>query len=120
MANIPGVDELRSIRVSRSRSVPPHMNQPYIDMFMLRKEIERLETEGARLNTRIESIVGRLKEIEKEMKRLEREDRKAQRKRKFDWNKVWMQMRDQANPEEPEKMKKETGWKIKTLKGKKR
>jgi len=122
MPNIPGIDEIRSKPTTRTRSMPPHMNQPYIDTFMLRKEQERLEKEGIRLNSRIESIVGRLKEIEKEMGRLQGEDKKVKKKSKFDWDKIWMKLwmkiKGETNPEEPEKPKLETGWKIKNLKKK--
>lgn len=116
MPNIPGIDETRSKPNTHTRSVPPHMNQPYIDMFMLRKEKERLEKEGVRLETRIESVVRRLKEIEKEMKKLERTDKKAQKKRKFEWDKIWMKLKELINPEEKKEPKIEAGWKIKTLK----
>ena len=115
MPNIPGLDELRSIKATHSRSVPPHMNQPYIDMFMLNKEKERLEKEGARLNIRIESVVGRLREIEKEIERLRREDKTVQKKKKFNWDEIWMRIKGETNPEEPDNRKIETGWKIKTL-----
>lgn len=116
MPNIPGIDEIRSKPNTRARSVPPHMNQPYIDMFMLRKEKERLEKDGVRLETRIESVVRRLKEIEKEMKKLEKDDKKALKKKKFDWDKIWMKIKEVTNPEEP---KIEKGWKIKILKNRK-
>ena len=119
MPNIPGIEEIRSLKPNSLRAMPPHMNQPYIDTFMLRKEQERLEKEGIRLNSRIESIIGRLQEIEKEMKRLERGDKKVQKKSKFDWDKIWMKLwikiKGETNPEEPDNRKIETGWKIKTL-----
>ena len=118
MPNIPGIEEIKTLKPNSSRSMPPHMNQPYIDMFMLRKERERLEREGIRLNSRVESIIGRLKGIEKEMKKLEKEDKKVQKKRRFDWDKAWMEMKDESNQEELEKSKIETGWKIKHLKKK--
>jgi predicted nuclease with TOPRIM domain len=115
MPNIPGLDELRSIKGTHPRSVPPHMNQPYIDMFMLNKEKERLEKEGARLNIKIESVVGRLREIEKEIERLRREDKKVQKKKKFNWDEIWMKIKGETDPEESDNRKIETGWKIKTL-----
>jgi len=118
MPNIPGIEEIKTLKPNSSRSMPPHMNQPYIDMFMLRKERERLEREGIRLNSRVELIIGRLKGIEKEMKKLEKEDKKVQKKRRFDWDKAWMEMKDESNQEELEKSKIETGWKIKHLKKK--
>jgi len=118
MPNIPGIEGIRTLKPNSTRSVPPHMNQPYIDMFMRRKERERLEREGIRLNSRVESIIGRFKEIEKEMKKLEKEDKKVQKKRRFDWDKAWMEIKDGTNQEESEKPKIETGWKIKHLKKK--
>jgi len=113
MPNIPGIEEIKSIKVSRSHSMPPHMSEPYINLFMLSKEKMRLEKERVRLDKRRESIAGRLKEIEKEMGRLQEEDKEVQKKRKSDCDKV------RVNPEEPKKPKIETGWKIKILKRKK-
>jgi len=124
MADIPGMDKVRSIKSSGSGSLPPNMNEPYIKMFMLSKEKERLEKEGTRLDTRREWIVGRLQEIEKEMKRLQRQDKKTEKKREFDPDTIWAKVKKEANPEEPKKeepkkTKIETGWKIKTLNMKK-
>jgi len=113
MPNMPGIEEIKSIKVSRSRSVPPNMSEPYINLFMLSKEKERLEKERIRLDTRREWIVGRLQEIEKEVGRLQGEDKEVQKKRKFDRDKT------RVNPEELKKPKIETGWKIKILKTKK-
>jgi len=91
------------------------MDEPYVEMYMLNKEKERLEKEGTRLDTRREVIAGRLREIEEEMERLQGRNKKVQKKRKLDWEK----MKEEASPEEPEKQKIATGWKIKTLKRKK-
>ncbi len=113
MPNIPGIEEIRSIKVSRSRSMPPNANERYLNLFMLGKEKERLEKERIRLDTRREWIVGRLQEIEKEVGRLQGEDKEVQKKKNFDWDKT------RVNPEEPKKPKIETGWKIKILKTKK-
>lgn len=118
MPNIPGIEEIKSIKVSRSRSVPPNANERYLNLFMLSKEKERLEKERIRLDTRREWIVGRLKEIEKELGRLQGEDKEAQQKRDFDWDAKWVKVKKEVNPEEPKKPKIETGWKIKILKKK--
>lgn len=49
MPNIPGIEEIKTLKPNSSRSMPPHMNQPYIDMFMRRKERERLERGGNKI-----------------------------------------------------------------------
>ncbi|MCJ7507186.1 MAG: hypothetical protein MUO85_00470 [candidate division Zixibacteria bacterium] len=116
MPNIPGIDEIKSKPTVRTRSMPPHMNQPYVDMFMLRKEKERLDKEGVRMEAKVGSVVKRLKEIERELEKLQREDKKVQKKEKFNLDKIWMRIKGIVNPEEKEEPKTETGWKIKTLK----
>jgi hypothetical protein len=119
MPNIPGIEKVRGTRIAGSRhSVPPHMTQPYVTMYMLRKKKERLEKEGTRLDTRRELIVGQLKEIEKDMEGLRRQDKKSQNKRKFDPDTIWVKVKKEADPEEPKKPKGESGWKIGRLKRK--
>ncbi len=121
MPNIPGIEKTKTMQTTDSRSMPPNMNQAYIDMFMLRKERERLEKEGTRLDTKREQIVERLKKIEKDMARLEKEDKQAQKeeKRDFDWDAKWVKMpketKSEEAKEEPKKPKVETGWKIRTV-----
>jgi len=119
MPNIRGIEKVKSTRIIGSRhSVPPHMTQAYVSLFMLRKQIERLEKEGIRLDTRREVIVGRLKEIEKEMKRLQRKDKKTEKKREFDPDTILVKIKKEADPEETKKPKLESGWKIRSLKRK--
>jgi hypothetical protein len=119
MPNIPGIEKIRSPKTNGSRSVPPHMNGPYVKMFMLNNERERLEKEAVRLCNRIESIADRLKEIGEEMKSLRKQETKSEKKRKFDWDNTRTQSKEVTNSEEPQKQKVETGWKIKTLNRKK-
>ena len=90
MANITGIEEIKSMKTTGSRSMPPNMSEPYINLYMLSKEKERLEKERIRLDTRIEWVVRRLKEIEKEIERLEKQDKKVQKKRKFDLDTSWV------------------------------
>jgi len=119
MANIRGIEKIKGTRIIGSRhSVPPHMTQPFVSMFMLRKQKERLEKEGIRLDTRREQIVEQLKEIEKESKGLERRDKRVQKKKEFDPDSVWVKVRKEADPEETKKPKLESGWKIRSLKRK--
>ena len=125
MPNLPGIEKIRSMQKTGSRSMPPNMNQAYIDIFMLRKEKERLQKEGARIDTRRELIVERLRIIEKDLRRLGGQDEKAVRleRKDFDWDAKWVKIKKEANPEEqkeePKKPKIETGWKIKTIIGRK-
>jgi len=121
MPNIPGIEKSKTMQTTGSRSMPPNMNQAYIDMFMLRKERERLEKEGTRLDTKREQIVERLKKIEKDMARLEKKDKRTQKqeKRDFDWDAKWVKMKKEPGSEElkeePKKPKIEPGWKIKAI-----
>jgi hypothetical protein len=131
MADIPGIEKVRTMKTTHSRSMPPNMDEPYIEMYVRSKEKERLENEVTRLDTRREVIVGRLQEIEKQMKRLQRKDKKTEKKREFDPDTIWVKVKKEADPEEPKagsrsagkeepkKTKIETGWKIKTLNMKK-
>jgi hypothetical protein len=95
------------------------MTQPYVNMFMLRKQEERLKKEGTRLDARREVIVGGLKEIEKEMKRLQKQDKKTEKAIEFDPDTIWVKVKKEADPEETKKPKLESGWKIRSLKRKK-
>lgn len=120
MVDIRGIEKVRTMKTTHSRSMPPNMEEAYIEMYLLSKEKERLENEVTRLDTRREVIVGRLQEIEKQMKRLEKQDKKVQKNRKFDPHTIWMKVKKEADPEEPKeeepkKTKIEHGWKIKTL-----
>jgi len=119
MPNIPGIEEIKSAKTNGSRSLPPHMSGPYVKMFMMNNERERLEKEAVRLCNRIESIADRLKEIGEEMKSLRKQETKSEKKRKFDWDNTRTQSKEVTNSEEPQKQKIETGWKIKTLNRKK-
>lgn len=115
MRNVPGIEEARNRPTTRIRSVPPHMSEPHISLYMLNNEKERLEKEGITLNTRMVSIVERLKEIGKEMGRVQRQDKKAQKRRKSKYDEVLMRLKKVTSAKEP---KHETGWQIRTLKKK--
>ncbi len=120
MSSIQGIEKIKGTRIIGSRhSVPPHMTQAYVSLYMLRKQKERLEKEGIRLDARRELVVERLQEIEKESKRLEKQDKRAHRKKEFDPDSVWVKVKKEAKPEESKKPKIGTGWKITTLKRKK-
>jgi len=129
MPDIPGIEKAKTMQTIGSRSMPPNMNQAYIDVFMLRKEKERLEKEGAKLDSKRELIVERLKKIEKELVKLDGKDKKSQEKRDFDWDARWERIGKVDNPKNPKKSKTgeeskkqpvKTGWKIKTLNTKRR
>lgn len=120
MSSIQGVEKIKGTRIIGSRhSVPPHMTQAYVSLFMLRKQQERLEKEGIRLEAKRELIVERLKEIEKESKRLERHDKRVHRRKDFDPDSIWVKAKKETKPEELKKPNSGTGWKITTLKRKK-
>ncbi|MGB8657710.1 MAG: hypothetical protein WCE90_07990 [Candidatus Zixiibacteriota bacterium] len=117
MSHIRGIERVKSTRIIGSRhSVPPHMTQPYVTLYMLRKQKERLEKEGTRLDTRRGQIVEQLEEIDKESKRLERRDKRVQKKKGFDPDPVWVKGKSETQPEELNRSNSGAGWKITTLK----
>ncbi len=119
MSNIHGIEKIKGTRIIGSRhSVPPHMTQAYVSLFMLRKQKERLEKEGIRLDTKRELIVERLKEIEKESNRLEKHDKRVHRRKDFDPDSIWVKAKKETKPEELKRSSGGMGWKITTLRKK--
>ena len=118
MPHIAGVGQIKSRPSTRSRSIPLHMNQPYINLFMLRKERDRLEKEGKMLSVRLESILIRLREIESNMGQLQNEDKRDQKKRIFDCNKPVKGIGRTRIRQEPAMLGNNSGWKIKSFRKK--
>lgn len=74
-----GLREIRSMHSSKKRSIPRVQSSAYLDLYMLRKEKDRLEKEVFILEKRKKSLQKRLDEIDAEMKKLEEaEPRKSQ------------------------------------------
>lgn len=72
VTDITGLRDIRSMHTTRQRSMPKLPGAELIDLYMLRKEKDRLEKEAAGLEKRSQGIQKRLEEIQKQMDRLER------------------------------------------------
>lgn len=69
---ISGLRDVRTMHSSRKRSIPRVQSSPYLDLYMLHKEKERLEKEVYILDKRKKGIQKRLGEINTEMDKLEK------------------------------------------------
>jgi len=69
--NLPGLHALRSMFSTKKRSMPKVQSSPYLDLFMLGKEKERLMKEDGKLSMRAALIKKRLEEIEQETSKLQ-------------------------------------------------
>jgi len=73
--NVTDIRSLRSIRsmhTTRRRSIPKSKSSAYLNLYMLRKEKERLEKEKETAEKRIAGIDKRVTDIQKEMNELQR------------------------------------------------
>jgi predicted nucleic acid-binding Zn-ribbon protein len=87
MRGVTDVSGLRDIKSMRSgkRSIPRIQTSAYLDLYMLRKEMDRLEKEAALLEKRRQGIQKRLRDIQRQMEALEKSAQRqgtgAERKR---------------------------------------
>jgi uncharacterized membrane protein YgaE (UPF0421/DUF939 family) len=95
---ISGLRDIRTMHSSKKRSIPRVQSSAYLDLYMLRKEKDRLEKEVYILDKRKNGIQKRLDEINTEMEKLEKAEA----------------MRREANPEGLKKSSRR-GWKTMTL-----
>ncbi len=72
VSDIGGLRNIRSMHSTGKRSIPRVASSAYLDLYMLRKEKERLEKEDAILEKRKAGIQKRLEDIKKEMEVLEK------------------------------------------------
>lgn len=70
-SDLPGLRNIKSMHTTGQRSIPQSEESVYLNLFMLRKEKERLEKEKEIGEKRIKGIDNRLAEIQKEIDRLE-------------------------------------------------
>ena len=68
--------DIKTLQGSKKRSMPRVQSSSYLDLWMLRKEKDRLEKEFYILSKRNKNVQKRLNEIDKEMEMLEREEEK--------------------------------------------
>lgn len=71
VTELSGLRETRTIHSTKKRSIPRVQSSAYLDLYMLKKEKDRLEKEIYILDKRKKSLQKRLDEIDTEMKRLE-------------------------------------------------
>lgn len=62
---------IRSMHTTRQRSIPKSKSSAYLNLYMLRKEKERLEKEKGVAEKRIQGIDKRIAEIQKNMDELQ-------------------------------------------------
>ena len=72
-----GLREIRTMHSSKKRSIPRVQSSAYLDLYMLRKEKDRLEKEVYILDKRKKGMQKRLNEIDVEMERLEKAEAKG-------------------------------------------
>lgn len=69
--SLPGLHKLRTMFSAKKRSIPRVQSSPYLDLYMLNKEKERLLKESERVSMRDTGIKKRLEEIDLEMNGLQ-------------------------------------------------
>ena len=99
VTELSGLREIKSMHSSKKRSIPRVQSSAYLDLYMLRKEKDRVEKEIYILDKRKKSLQKRMDEINAEMKKLEEAEAK----------------RREANPEEFKKFQAKE-WKTMALK----
>lgn len=72
VTDISGLRDIRSMHSTGQRSIPRVQSSAYLDLYMLRKEKERLEKEESLLEKRKHGIQKRLKELQRQMEALEK------------------------------------------------
>ncbi len=72
VSDISGLRNVRSMHSTGKRSIPRVQSSAYLDLYMLRKEKDRLEKEVYILDKRKNGIQKRLDEINTEMEKLEK------------------------------------------------
>lgn len=85
VTDVSGLRNIRSMHTTGQRSIPRVQSSAYLDLYMLRKEKDRLEKETALLEKRKQGIQKRLGDIQRQMETLEKsaqgQDAGAERKR---------------------------------------
>lgn len=74
VTELSGLREIRSMTSSKKRSIPRVQSSAYLDLYMLKKEKDRVEKEVYILDKRKSSMQKRLAEIDAEMKKLEKKE----------------------------------------------
>ena len=72
VSEISGLRSIKSMHSSGKRSIPRVQSSTYLDLYMLRKEKDRLEKEIYILDKRKKDILKKLDEVNKEMDKLQK------------------------------------------------
>ena len=92
-----GLREIRTIQSLKRSSMPKSQSSSYLDLYMMKREKDRLEKETFTLEKKRRAIQTRIDEIDKEMDRLQEEDTKRKRMVSQEANKPsekeWKRMR---------------------------
>ena len=72
VSEISGLRSIKSMHSSGKRSIPRVQSSTYLDLYMLRKEKDRLEKEIYILDKRKKDILKKLDEVNKEMNKLQK------------------------------------------------
>jgi len=75
---IPGVRDIKSIHSVGARSIPKVQRSSYLELYMLRREKDRLEKEVVALDKRINTAKRQLGSINKRIEKLQKETHQRQ------------------------------------------
>ena len=78
ITEVKSLREIRTMQSSKKRSIPRIQTSAYLDLYILRKEKDRLEKEIAALDRREKNIQKKLGDISAEMERIEKTEAKKQ------------------------------------------
>lgn len=74
VSEISGLRSIRSMHSSGKRSIPRAQSSAYLDLYMLRKEKDRLEKELYILDKRTKDIQKKLDDLNKQMEKLQKQE----------------------------------------------
>ncbi len=77
VTELSGLSQIRTMHSAKKRSIPRVQSSAYLDLYMLRKEKDRLEKEVFVLDKRKKGMQKRLDEINTEMANLEKTETKS-------------------------------------------
>lgn len=76
ITEVKSLREIRTMQSSKKRSIPRVQTSPYLDLYILRKEKDRLEKEIAILDRKKKNVKKRLGDISAEMEMIEKTEAK--------------------------------------------
>lgn len=78
ITEVKSLREIRTMQSSKKRSIPRIQTSAYLDLYILRKEKDRLEKEIAVLDRRKKNIQKKLGDISAEMEKIEKTEAQKQ------------------------------------------